>query len=76
MASTSIAVPQPQSLRPAGTLVRLVPAFLLTFAGVGLRTNIRELGKQGWCPFVVGAVGEVGIAVVTLAIVVLPDRFI
>jgi len=51
-------------------------AFLLTFAGVGLRTNIRELGKQGWRPFVVGAVGEIGIAVVTLAIVVVADRFI
>src|ERR1700732_4450465 len=25
-------------------------AFLLTFAGVGLRTNIRQLGKQGWKP--------------------------
>ncbi len=44
-------------------------AFLLTFAGVGLRTNIRELGKQGWRPFVVGAVGEIGIAVVTLGVV-------
>src|SRR5215469_8453263 len=37
--------------------------FLLTFAGVGLRTNLRELGKQGWRPFVVGAVGEIVIAV-------------
>ena len=26
-------------------------AFLLTFAGVGLRTNLRELGKQGVRPF-------------------------
>ncbi len=51
-------------------------AFLLTFAGVGLRTNIRELGKQGWRPFVVGAVGELGIAAVTLAIVAVADRFI
>ena len=51
-------------------------AFLLTFAGVGLRTNIRELGKQGWSPFVVGAVGEIGIAAVTLVIVVVADRFI
>ena len=51
-------------------------AFLLTFAGVGLRTNIRELGKQGWRPFVVGAVGEIGIAVVTLAIVVAADKLI
>ena len=51
-------------------------AFLLTFAGVGLRTNIRELGKQGWRPFVVGAVGEVAIAAVTLVVVATADRFI
>jgi uncharacterized integral membrane protein (TIGR00698 family) len=51
-------------------------AFLLTFAGVGLRTNIRELGKQGWRPFAVGAVGEVAIAAVTLVIVATADRFI
>src|SRR6201987_5492820 len=40
-------------------------AFLLTFAGVGLRTSFRELGKQGWRPFAVGAIGEVFIALVT-----------
>jgi uncharacterized integral membrane protein (TIGR00698 family) len=44
-------------------------AFLLTFAGVGLRTNLRELGKQGARPFIVGAVGEVAIAVITLGLV-------
>lgn len=44
-------------------------AFLLTFAGVGLRTNLRELGKQGWRPFAVGAIGEVAIAVITLGLV-------
>jgi len=48
--------------------------FLLTFAGVGLRTNLRELGKQGWRPFVVGAVGEIAIAVLTLGLVVAADR--
>ena len=37
-------------------------AFLLTFAGVGLRTSLRDLGKQGWRPFAVGAIGEVFIA--------------
>src|SRR5712664_240103 len=40
-------------------------AFLLTFAGVGLRTNVRELMKQGWRPLVVGIIGECGIAAVT-----------
>jgi uncharacterized integral membrane protein (TIGR00698 family) len=44
-------------------------AFLLTFAGVGLRTNVRELAQQGWRPLIVGVVGEVAIAAVTLAMV-------
>jgi uncharacterized integral membrane protein (TIGR00698 family) len=44
-------------------------AFLLTFAGVGLRTNFRELAKQGLRPFAVGAIGEVVIAVFTLGLV-------
>lgn len=44
-------------------------AFLLTFAGVGLRTNFREMSKQGLRPFIVGALGEVLIAVLTLGLV-------
>jgi uncharacterized integral membrane protein (TIGR00698 family) len=44
-------------------------AFLLTFAGVGLRTNLRELGKQGARPFLVGAIGEILIASLTLGLV-------
>jgi len=44
-------------------------AFLLTFAGVGLRTNIGEMRKQGLRPFVVGALGEVVIAILTLGLV-------
>jgi uncharacterized integral membrane protein (TIGR00698 family) len=44
-------------------------AFLLTFAGVGLRTNFRELRVQGFRPFIVGAIGEVAIALVTLGLV-------
>jgi uncharacterized integral membrane protein (TIGR00698 family) len=51
-------------------------AFLLTFAGVGLRTNIRALAKQGFRPFVVGAVGEVVIAFLTLGLVYGADRFL
>jgi uncharacterized integral membrane protein (TIGR00698 family) len=51
-------------------------AFLLTFAGVGLRTNLRELGKQGWRPFAVGAIGEIFIALVTLGLVFGADRFL
>jgi uncharacterized integral membrane protein (TIGR00698 family) len=45
-------------------------AFLLTFAGVGLQTNLREMSKQGFRPFVVGAVGEFAIAGITLAMVI------
>jgi uncharacterized membrane protein YadS len=44
-------------------------AFLLTFAGVGLRTDLREMRKQGLRPFVVGAVGEFAIAGITLVLV-------
>jgi uncharacterized integral membrane protein (TIGR00698 family) len=44
-------------------------AFLLTFAGVGLSTDFGEMRKQGLYPFVVGAAGEIGIAVLTLLIV-------
>jgi len=45
--------------------------FLLTFAGVGLRTNFRELTRQGWRPLLVGAAGEFGIATVTLLLILL-----
>lgn len=45
-------------------------AFLLTFAGVGLRTNLREMRKQGLRPLIVGAVGEFAIAALTLGLVV------
>jgi uncharacterized integral membrane protein (TIGR00698 family) len=51
-------------------------AFLLTFAGVGLRTNLRELGKQGARPFLVGAIGEIAIAALTLGLVFGATRFL
>lgn len=51
-------------------------AFLLTFAGVGLRTNIGEMRKQGMRPFVVGALGEVVIAFLTLGLVFGADKFL
>ena len=44
-------------------------AFLPAFAGVGLRTNLRDLVGQGWRPLVVGILGEIFIALVTLALV-------
>lgn len=49
-------------------------AFLLTFAGVGLRTNLRDLGRQGWRPFAVSALGEIAIAIITLGLVQGADR--
>jgi uncharacterized integral membrane protein (TIGR00698 family) len=51
-------------------------AFLLTFAGVGLRTNIAEMRKQGLRPFVVGALGEVAIAFLTLGLVFGADKLL
>jgi len=50
-------------------------AFLLTFAGVGLRTNLKDLFKQGARPFIVGAVGEVAIATITLLLVLTANHF-
>lgn len=44
-------------------------AFLLTFAGVGLRTDFRRLFNQGLRPVLVGALGEVLIAFLTLGLV-------
>jgi len=49
-------------------------AFLLTFAGVGLRTNFKTLSKQGLKPFLVGAIGEVAIAGFTLGLVLAAQR--
>jgi uncharacterized integral membrane protein (TIGR00698 family) len=49
-------------------------AFLLTFAGVGLQTNLREMSKQGFRPFVVGAIGEFAIAGITFAMVLAISR--
>jgi uncharacterized integral membrane protein (TIGR00698 family) len=51
-------------------------AFLLTFAGVGLRTNIREMLKQGARPFIVGALGEIAIAFLTLGLVYAAGKFL
>lgn len=49
-------------------------AFLLTFAGVGLRTNFKEMRKQGLRPFAVGAIGEIAIAFFTLGLVVVAEK--
>lgn len=49
-------------------------AFLLTFAGVGLNTNIRELARTGWRPLVVAVIGLVVVAAVSLGLVLLTSR--
>jgi uncharacterized integral membrane protein (TIGR00698 family) len=49
-------------------------AFLLTFAGVGPNTNIRELVRTGWRPLVVAIIGLVVVAAVSLGLVLLTSR--
>ncbi len=44
-------------------------AFLLTFAGVGLKTDFREIRRQGARPFIVGALAELTVTAVTLGLV-------
>jgi len=44
-------------------------AFLPAFAGVGLRTQLSDLINQGWRPILVGVLGEIFIALVTLGMV-------
>jgi uncharacterized integral membrane protein (TIGR00698 family) len=51
-------------------------AFLFSFAGIGLRTNLRQLSQQGWRPLVVGIVGECAIAGLTLALVLGASRWL
>ncbi len=50
-------------------------AFLPAFAGVGLRTQLRDLVHQGWRPILVGVLGEIFIALVTLGLVFGASRF-
>jgi uncharacterized integral membrane protein (TIGR00698 family) len=49
-------------------------AFLLTFAGVGLTTDIRQIARTGWRPLVVAIIGLVVVASVSLGIVLLTSR--
>ena len=44
-------------------------AFLLTFAGVGLSTDLRKIQALGWRPLAVATGGMAGIAVLTFAFV-------
>ena len=49
-------------------------AFLLTFAGVGLNTDIRQIARTGWRPLVVAVIGLIVVASVSLGIVLLTSR--
>ncbi len=51
-------------------------AFLLTFAGVGLNTDIRQIARTGWRPLVVAVIGLVVVASVSLGIVLLTSRLL
>lgn len=51
-------------------------AFLLTFAGVGLRTKFSDLRKQGARPLLVGTAGEVVIAIITFGLVLGASRLL
>jgi uncharacterized integral membrane protein (TIGR00698 family) len=46
-------------------------AFLLTFAGVGLNTDIRQIAHTGWRPLVVAIIGLIVVASVSLGLVLL-----
>jgi len=49
-------------------------AFLLTFAGVGLSTDFRQIARTGWRPLVVAVIGLVVVALVSLGLVLLTSR--
>jgi uncharacterized membrane protein YadS len=49
-------------------------AFLLTFAGVGLNTDIRQIARTGWRPLVVAIIGLAVVASVSRGIVLFTSR--
>ncbi len=49
-------------------------ALLLTFAGVGLHTDFRQIARTGWRPLVVAVIGLAVVASVSLGIVLLTSR--
>ncbi|SOX55537.1 putative sulfate exporter family transporter [Mycobacterium ahvazicum] len=49
-------------------------AFLLTFAGVGLSTDFRQIARTGWRPLLVAVIGLTVVATVSLGIVLLTSR--
>jgi uncharacterized membrane protein YadS len=49
-------------------------AFLLTFAGVGLSTDIRQIARSGWRPLAVAVIGLLVVATVSLGLVLFTSR--
>jgi len=49
-------------------------AFLLTFAGVGLSTDIRQIARSGWRPLAVAVIGLVVVAAVSLGLVLFTSQ--
>jgi uncharacterized membrane protein YadS len=49
-------------------------AFLLTFAGVGLNLDLRQMRVTGFRPFVVGAIALAAVAVTALGEVLVTSR--
>lgn len=49
-------------------------AFLLTFAGVGLSTDFRQIARAGWRPLLVAVIGLVVVATVSLGLVLVTSR--
>ena len=49
-------------------------AFLLTFAGVGLTSDIRQIARTGWRPLVVAVIGLTVVASVSPGLVLLTSR--
>lgn len=51
-------------------------AFLLTFAGVGLSTDFRQIARAGWRPLLVAVIGLVAVATVSLGLVLVTSRWL
>src|SRR5258708_37895887 len=64
----------PDQVASLGNLSRW--AFLLTFAGVGLRINFVDMKNQALRPCVEGARGEIAIAAITLGLVLAASRIV
>jgi uncharacterized integral membrane protein (TIGR00698 family) len=75
LASTGVFGPQKS---PILTSIKTLEkwAFLLTFAGVGLRTRFKDMSNAGWKPFIVGISTEAVVAAFTLLMVILLGKYL